>query len=352
MRRLRGEDGAAAIFVGIMLVMLLGFGALAIDVSALYQEKRELQNGADGAALAAAQECAVRLGTGPTCASHTDPALTSLTAQYANANANDSESNAEITAHDPSNPLGTNWSANQLQTHTSTSADGGNAFMTHYLAQLIGHPSSEVHAYATARWGNVGSLNGGIPLTFSQCEWKRFTSGGTVFSSEPWDPGAQEIIDFHDGNTTEPCHSFSSGMEIPGGFGWLTTDGASCETTIDREENASEDPGASASTGCDAATVRALLGTVILIPVFDNASGLGANGTYHIWGFAAFYLTSYRLGGSPEWNGVHPGFSSCQGSRPGDVRCLGGYFTQFVDIGAVFDPDAPFTGLTTVQLTG
>ena len=357
MRRLREEDGATAVLAGLMIVMLLGFGAFAIDVGAIYQEKRELQNGADGAAMAAAQECANRLAGGPTCASHTDTTLASYTGHYANANANDAASDAEILAQGVVQPpgssgdLATDWAANTLRVHTSTRADG-NGFMTHYLAQLLGRPTDTVHAFATARWGNVGSLNGGIPLAFSQCEWDRFTDTGDSFSSEPYDPGLQEVIDFHDGNATEPCHSFSSGMEIPAGFGWLTTDGSSCETVIDRNDEASEDPGASASTGCDSATVRAMLGTVILIPIFDNASGVGAGGTYHIWGFAAFYLTSYRLGGSPEWNGVWPGFSSCQGSRPGDVRCLGGYFTEFVDIGATLDPDAPYTGLTTVQLTG
>ena len=41
-----------------MLVVLLGVGALVIDVGALYAERRQLQNGADAAALAVAADCA------------------------------------------------------------------------------------------------------------------------------------------------------------------------------------------------------------------------------------------------------------------------------------------------------
>ena len=41
-----------------MLVALIGVGALVIDVGRLYVERRDLQNGADAAALAVAQDCA------------------------------------------------------------------------------------------------------------------------------------------------------------------------------------------------------------------------------------------------------------------------------------------------------
>ena len=43
--------------VAIVVVLLFGFTALAFDIAALVQEKRELQNGADAAALAVAKDC-------------------------------------------------------------------------------------------------------------------------------------------------------------------------------------------------------------------------------------------------------------------------------------------------------
>ena len=44
-----------AAMIAILMVPLLGMGALVIDVAALVQERRELQNGADSAALAVAK---------------------------------------------------------------------------------------------------------------------------------------------------------------------------------------------------------------------------------------------------------------------------------------------------------
>ena len=48
------ERGLVAIIVAICLVVLLGFGAFAVDVGFLYMKKNELQNAADAAALAGA----------------------------------------------------------------------------------------------------------------------------------------------------------------------------------------------------------------------------------------------------------------------------------------------------------
>ena len=51
--------GAVAIMVALLAVVIFGIAAYVIDISALYQERRELQNGADAAALAIARDCAM-----------------------------------------------------------------------------------------------------------------------------------------------------------------------------------------------------------------------------------------------------------------------------------------------------
>lgn len=55
-RHLKHEDGASAVLVALVVVMLLGFTALAIDVGYMYSTRNELQNIADAAALAGAGE--------------------------------------------------------------------------------------------------------------------------------------------------------------------------------------------------------------------------------------------------------------------------------------------------------
>jgi len=52
----RGEGGQAAIMIGLVIVVLIGFSALSVDVGALASDKRDLQNAADAMALAGANE--------------------------------------------------------------------------------------------------------------------------------------------------------------------------------------------------------------------------------------------------------------------------------------------------------
>jgi Flp pilus assembly protein TadG len=59
LNKLRDPDGVTAIVVGIMLTILLGFAALAIDIGYSRVTKNELQNIADGAALASARQLGV-----------------------------------------------------------------------------------------------------------------------------------------------------------------------------------------------------------------------------------------------------------------------------------------------------
>lgn len=54
-RGLRDNSGAVAIIVGISMIMLMSFAALAIDLSHLFVVKNELQNASDAAALAGAR---------------------------------------------------------------------------------------------------------------------------------------------------------------------------------------------------------------------------------------------------------------------------------------------------------
>jgi hypothetical protein len=65
MRRGRGrqwladDQGAIAVIMGVSLLVVLGFTVMAIDVGALFEERRTLQTAADAAALAGVQELPV-----------------------------------------------------------------------------------------------------------------------------------------------------------------------------------------------------------------------------------------------------------------------------------------------------
>ncbi len=49
---IKNQHGVSAVLTAIMLVMLIGFAALAIDIGYLYSTRNELQNASDGSALA------------------------------------------------------------------------------------------------------------------------------------------------------------------------------------------------------------------------------------------------------------------------------------------------------------
>ena len=54
-----GDDaGATIVFVAVILVALLALTAFAVDFGRMWEERRQLQNGADAAALAIAEDCA------------------------------------------------------------------------------------------------------------------------------------------------------------------------------------------------------------------------------------------------------------------------------------------------------
>jgi hypothetical protein len=132
--------------------------------------------------------------------------------------------------------------------------------------------------------------------------------------------------------------------DLPGGFGWLQSSG--CNTTVSAGGTVFADPGVSASSCAD--QLAALVGTLLYLPVFDQASGTGADGQYHIQGFAAFYLDGYVLPGAhPTTVNPHGGVTKCKGSD----KCIYGWFTQgLVPTGGTIG--GPSMGAKVVALTG
>ena len=345
MRRIapRGDDGAVAVFVAILIVPVMAFGALVVDVGTLYAEKRQLQNAADAGALAIAQDCAARRAT---CSSYATTAST-----MADANSNDGRS-AATAALD----LG----AKEVTVRTSTIHLSGGAESTEMPSIFGGvadplYDGHEVTAEATVKWGGVG---GGamVPLAFSMCKWESMVAldpvtGGFVL------PTAMQTVFLHtDGrsvsDTCRPTRS-STGMTVPGGWGWLDVDRAlpvKCEAAIDDfgwtgGDTAPAPPTPTSETGCTTDFFRDLVGETILMPVFDGIRNApGSSTEYHVAGFAGFELVSYRMKpGSPEYASSPPP-SGC----PASTSCIRGRFVSYYSADAVPDPTAPDFGATAV----
>jgi Flp pilus assembly protein TadG len=314
MRRIeliRDDRGATIVIIALAMVALIGLVGLAVDTGAIFAERRELSRGADAAALAVAEDCA----TGVACTT----AEATVTADgYADANADDGAAAIQSLTID----LGAQTV--HVTTKTIDPADGTDRFKLFFM-RVLGIDSTTVTADATAIWG-YPSLAAAFPLIISECEWP-----GVAASTE----ANQITILFHSGGQNDPddCAAQAGQDEdgdgrLPGGFGWLETDG-NCIGELQDGDRVAEDPGASASTGCSAQELYDLMfEKTVPVPYFDDVMGLGNNGSYHVKGVGAFHVTGYNFGG--QYKTPDAASAPCSG----DDRCLRGYF----------DPDVVFEG--------
>jgi Putative Flp pilus-assembly TadE/G-like len=313
---LRDERGASAVIFALLLVPLIGFSALAVDLAAVYSERRQLQNGADAAALAIGHDCASG-----------DCGVTQATADEL------TEANYDEAGSEHGVPVVTVGDSEVTVVNPGV--------QRHWLAPVIGHDESDVSASATVRWGAPGSGTAVLPLAFSWCAFDAQAVGGTP-------SGAGVVIKSTktDGTTcTGP-----SDLVVPGGFGWLDTDGGECESTSGVDEIVYSDPGASVPADCSPQYFVDLIGDTVLIPIFDESGGTGASAWYEIYAYAAFTVTGYDFGAPAYQYG--PKACGLTGKGLGEVRCSSGSFIEYVDSSDDFeyDPDAPDLGARVVEL--
>lgn len=299
----RDEKGAVLVLVIFFTVVMMALAALVVDVGALLDERRQLQNGADASALAVAHSCA--LGS---C----DAALA---APLTNANSRDNDSAVDAVTYP---------AANQVRVATSTRGGGTNILPYSFGQVVTGTEGETVRAVATARWGPAGRATA-IRLAVSQCDVSRLGISTVV-----------SVIMFHSNSSS--CDG-NSGNDTSGAFGWLQPDGTgdACEITVTAGVKAPADPGASGGAKC----LADHLGTDILLPVFNDVigvTGTGSNAKYQITGFARFHLTGYRFAGKRSTP------APCSGS----TDCISGYFIRYLTTSQVLG--GTDFGVSTVNL--
>ncbi len=315
MRRLtrsvdRSERGAVLPMVAVFSIVMVAMAALVIDVGALLDERRQLQNGADAAALGVAQLIAASCPTGP-CTAAT---LRSAAQGLANGNAKDGKASVDSVT--------TDFATKRVTVKTSTRQSDDRTILPFQFGQAVtGSSGKTVHATAVATWAGLqrGKV---IPLTISKCEFDAATTKNTVFN-------VPTVIVFH--GKAGSCKGGPSGADLPGGFGWLmdSNDANSddCNVTPSAGDIVSEDSGVVGTPhACDMST---LLGKDVLVSLYDVFTGSGTNGKYHIYGFGEFRLTGFRF--ASKTGGTVP----CKAPD----NCIGGYFIKFVGTGDYGGPN-------------
>lgn len=302
-----GERGAAGVTVAVMMLVLIGAGAMAVDVGQIYAERSQLQNGADAGALAVAKSC------------EQGSCVPALADGLANSNSNDAASSASVDLSVPG----------QVTVTTSTK-NGSSSFLTNLFANAINAGPVTVGAQATAGVGVPGS-GSGFPLALSDNCFNLASGSQTAeVQKMAYKPG---------GTCTGP-----SGTQIPGGWGWLDESSPCNATTHVGTNDMGSDPGNNPPSGC--ATILGDWKTTLLaggevkvpFPVFDVATANGQNGSFHIIGYATFKIWGWKFGN----NGVYefrntagdPGMNSSLACSGGNDRCIIGQFVEYVAIGS------------------
>src|SRR5918996_987137 len=219
--RAQPERGATAVLAGVLMVGLVGFTGLAVDGGATYAKHQELQNGADAAALAAAQECA---DDEDNCY---DVYLQGEVGHYGEDNVR-TETDTVSTSFDPD-------VSNREVTATVTGTQ------SHWFMPVVGISESELSPDATATWGSPSDGPAMLPLAFSQCTFER----------EVGVPELGTLLDIYrpQGGPDAECGWHA---EYPaGGFGWLMTGSNGCSAHVEVGEWSANSPGGADTTTCD-----------------------------------------------------------------------------------------------------
>ncbi len=365
----RDERGAVGVLVGVLIGggVLLGVGALVIDVGRLYQNRAELQNGADAAALGVARGCVLGActptGALSTATSYADANASNLTGKLAGVDqvcgsgglgACPASTGAMTDCPPP--PAG---GINYVDVHTSTKTPTGTLLPPVFARTLLGNSNyqgSNVKACAQAEWGPSAASNT-LAMTISICSWTGLTGGNTF--------GPDVAIIVH-GNA--PSCKGPAGQTYPGGFDWLCPNSAgvsgsscntnpTCQTTITLSGAPPYLYYASTSTGnkppppCNTEFPQ-LLGTVVFLPVFNGAINTsGKNTEYQIIGLAAFKLTGWKNLSTVTPKSYDPG-DGVASQCPGNDVCVYGEFTQALVPVAGGVGTGPNLGADAIALSG
>jgi Flp pilus assembly protein TadG len=331
------EHGAISVLVAILMVVLLGFAALAVDTGVLSAERTQLRNGADAAAIAIAQKCA-RDVNDVDCSS-----TSTLAAGLANSNAGDGRSNVKTLAVDKT--------ARTVKVIAGAQEAGKAPNQVSLLfGRALGFNTTEVTAPSTVQWGSPTAGTTAFPLTFSICQVRGHVDG------------TLQLLQSHGNGANPGCNYGPSGAPVEGGFGWLPNDPGICGGLIDLAvSEGGSDPGNNAPGACAAtlqrwaADITAGRDVVVFLPVFDRVSGTGSGAVYGLISFAAFKVAGWSFSGNnslpDSFHNKSPDVSSSV-ACDGNCRGIIGSFIKYVSLANGFTLGPVDTnGATIVKLT-
>lgn len=352
------DRGATLALVVILLTVLLACGAIVIDLGFLYVERRQLQNGADAAALAVAQDCAKgncldEWGTARTAAS-ANASSDGFSAVDVVCGGGPQAAQVGLAACIGPTPPGTTNALGWVKVTTSTLDGAGGTQIDFLLDAFVGALSGKtVHATAIAAWG-IAARGRALPFVMADCTFTDLggdilngvvPTGNVYIYSEVLSSGGPDSF-----SGRETCINQTNGLTMPGAFGWLESQGQ-CLLDLGLADPAPSDPGNDSQLRRHCGDGAEVNDQTVLLAIYNNYVGNGANAEYTLVGFVGFHVLGYRLSGQSWPRGFTcPPNPYGTNSSGGNDRCFYGYFTEVVsdgDFGGSYN-----LGVRTVKMIG
>lgn len=331
MRWLKRDDGISIVLIGVLLAVLLALSGMAVDLGAVFAERRELRNGADAAALAIAEDCGRR------AAPCNEAAATATAQEYADANAGDGASEVRSLGL---TITGATTGAVRV-TMAAWDAAAGEPGVRVPLLSLLGLRRIDVGAAAAAIFDHPASAVAVLPAIIDVCEF--LNAGG-------YGSGELTTLYFLSPSSTNPapveCPSNPAYMDFPGGFAWLEPNtGGSCDVALHTGVWALGSTGEAVPVP-ECLSADALRAAIyqqdILLPVFDAVRARAKQ--YRVYGFSVFHVTAFKLTSGTTY--ATPTGFRCPLSPA--ATCLQGYFTTTTVYTG--EPGGPDLGVVLIKL--
>lgn len=335
---LRDDEGAVAVLVGILVVVLFGMAVFATDFGMAYTRKRQLQAASDGAALAAAKTFADVARAGLSCATVlSSGASTARTTATTYATLNWPSGSSLATGAAPSGWSGDAGVAYRCNPQSSvevqvTTKDTSPAI----FAGIFGQSGFSLVRSATAAMGAPSAVQGLRP--FALCS----SAVDALIAQDKLTPGAAQLVpltktfgggagggigngngngnDNDNGNGNGTCGGASgnwgtvdyNGRSNPAGDITLWTDigyplivdlGSGLAVTLDGDPGFPQPNSGNCSTanGCLhsvdlGGALNDILGQQSVIPVYDQLTGNGQNASMRVIGFLGVRICGWKIG--------------------------------------------------------
>lgn len=320
------DRGAILVWFSAFAIVILGSGALVIDMGALWSERRQLQNGADAAALAVAVDCSKIACTNSQA----------VAVEYAGLNASDGVSAVTLCgrgaglascAQEPNGVAGAVGYVHALASTWNPGSGGSSDQVRFVLAPLLDAllVGQTVRASATVAWGSLGTAMV-LPLVISKCMFDPSWIAEDGSLSVPSTP--IELSNDDDGDCAFGWNAgFDFTADTVGGCGTSTLEIVSAGTTINA--------GSEGVLPQCRAIIQALYdnGETFIVPIAASRTPAGSDSTYTVDGFASFKLCGFALGAGYIQNSCPV---ICVG-LPSQHRICGTFKTQTVTDGKLGD---------------